>query len=108
MAQAKIVVGGGVKRRYPFIEEIDGRVYVDTAGSARDAALLILWHIYPKRMDEESLRNQLVRHLYSKANANMAIVRIQGAVDNDHGFLKLSAVGIREAEDLIGKAEKEH
>src|SRR5712692_845896 len=36
LAEAKAVVDSVVKRRYPFIEEIDGRVYVDIANSARE------------------------------------------------------------------------
>jgi hypothetical protein len=31
-----------VKRRYPFIEEIDGRLYADNAQRAHEAAILIL------------------------------------------------------------------
>src|ERR1700721_1419134 len=52
LAEAKAVVDSVMKRRYPFIEEIDGRVYVDIAESAREAAILILWHVYPKRITE--------------------------------------------------------
>jgi hypothetical protein len=57
-------------------EEIDGRVYVDIAQSAREAALLILYGIYPKRMSEESLARQVARHGYSQQNANMGVKRI--------------------------------
>lgn len=107
LVAAKAIVDAVVKRRYPFIEEIDGRVYVDIAESAREAAILILWQVYPRRMAEESLRDQLVRHQYSKPNADMAIKRIQGVVDNDKGNLKLRSIGIQEAEELIEKAERE-
>jgi hypothetical protein len=106
LAEAKAVVDSVMKRRYPFIEEIDGRVYVDIAKSAREAAILILWHMYPKRVAENELYEQLRRHQYKKANAEMAIKRIQGVVDNDDGDMKLRAVGIREAEELIEEAEK--
>jgi hypothetical protein len=105
---AKAVVDGVVKRRYPFIEEIDGRVYVDIAQSAREAAILILWHVYPKRIAEDDLFEQLRRHQYKKPNANQAIVRIQGVVDNGNGLLKLRAIGIQEAEKLIEKAERKN
>src|SRR5713101_1270171 len=93
-----------VKRRYRFVEEIDGRVYVDIANSAREAAILILWHVYPKRITEGDLLMQLLRHQYKRANAEMAIKRIQGVVDNDRGNLKLRNIGIQEAEELIEKA----
>jgi hypothetical protein len=108
LAEAKAVVDSVMKRRYPFIEEIDGRVYVDIAESAREAAILILWHVYPKRITEGDLFDQLRRHLYKKANAEMAIKRIQGLVDDDGGRLKLRAVGVREAEELIEAAEEKH
>lgn len=62
LAEAKAVVDGVVKRRYPYMEEIDGRVYVDIANSAREAALLILWNIYPKRMSEDALADLVERH----------------------------------------------
>jgi hypothetical protein len=103
---AKAIVDGVTKRRYPFIEKIDGRVYVDIARSAREAAVLILWHEYPKRVSEAALFDLLRRHQYKKANADMAIKRIQGVVDNDNGNLKLRSIGIQEAEELIEKAER--
>jgi len=106
LVAAKAIVDSVVKRRYPFIEEIDGRVYVDIADGAREAAILILWHIYPKRIAENDLFEQLRRHQYKKANADMAIKRIQGVVDNDNGNLKLRSIGIQEAEELIEKAER--
>lgn len=45
------------------------RFYMDVAGSAREAAILILWHIYPKRISEDDLFQQLRRHHYKKAMA---------------------------------------
>jgi len=104
LAEAKAVVDSVMKRRYPFIEEIDGRVYVDIANSAREAAVLILWHVYPKRISEDDLFAQLRRHQYKSANAEMAIKRIQGLVDNDNGNMKLRAIGIRKADALIETA----
>jgi HEPN domain-containing protein len=104
--EAKSIVDGIVKRKYPFVEEIDGRIYVDIANSAREAALLILYGVYPKRMSEESLARQVVRHGYSRNNANMGMQRIRTRVDkDDQGNLKLRNIGVREAEELIGKAE---
>jgi len=105
--EAKRAVDGLMKRRYPFMEEIEGRVYVDIAKSAREAALLILYGIYPKRMSEESLARQVMRHGYSQHNANMGVKRISTKVDNDdRGNLRLRNVGVQEAEELIAKAEK--
>jgi len=105
--EAKAAVDGLMRRKYPFMERIDGRIYVDIANSAREAALLILYGIYPKRMSEESLARQVERHGYSKANAAMGVKRIRNRVDNDdHGNLRLRNLGVREAEALIEKAEQ--
>jgi hypothetical protein len=105
--EAKAAVDGLMKRKYPFMEEIDGRVYVDIAKSAREAALLILYGIFPKRMSEESLARQVERHGYSKANAGVGVKRIRNRVDDDeNGNLRLRNVGVRGAEALIEKAEQ--
>jgi len=106
LAEAKAVVDGVVKRKYPFMEEIDGRVYVDIANSAREAALLILWHMYPKRMSEDALADLVTRHGYKRSNAEMAVNRIRNVVDDDHGNLRLRNVGVREAEELVADADK--
>ena len=107
LGEAKAVVDRLMKRKYPFMEEIDGRVYVDIANSAREAALLILYGIYPKRMSEQSLEQQVARHGYSAHNAEMGVTRIRTRVDkDDHGNLKLRNIGVLEAEALIEKAEK--
>jgi hypothetical protein len=103
--EAKSFVDAVMKRKYPFIEEIDGRVYVDIADSAREAALLILWHVYPKRLSEDSLLDQLLRHGYKKANAAQSISRIRRVVDDDNGNLRLRALGTREAEEIIERAK---
>ncbi len=105
--EARAAVEGLMKRKYPFMEQIDGRVYVDIANSAREAALLILYGIFPKRMSEASLARQVARHGYTDANAGMGVIRIRNRVDNDdHGNLRLRNLGVREAEALIEKAEQ--
>lgn len=92
LPEAKAVVDGFVKRKYPFMEEIDGRVYVDIANSAREAALFILWHMYPKRMSEDALTDLVTRHGYKRSNAEMAVNRIRNVVDDVHGNLRLRNV----------------
>lgn len=106
--EANEAVKGLMRRKYPFMEEIDGRVYWDIANSAREAALLIMYGVYPRRMSEESLARQVSRHGYSQNNSNVAVQRIRTKVDNDgHGNLKLRNLGVREAEELIQKAEND-
>lgn len=104
--EAKEVVDGLMKRKYPFMEDIDGRIYVDIANSAREAALLILYGAYPKRMSKDSLIAQVERHGYTKANAVMGMTKIRARVDkDDQGNVKLRNIGVIEAEALIGKAQ---
>jgi hypothetical protein len=108
LGEAKDAVDSLMRRRYPFMEEIDGRVYWDIANSAREAALLILYGVYPKRMSDESLTRQVARHGYSLKNATVAVKRICTRVDDDgRGNLRLRNLGVREAEKLIRKAEND-
>lgn len=105
-AEAKTMVDTLVRRRYPFIDEIDGRAYIDlkSAGSARDLGLLILFNSGRKRMAREELIEAIVRQRRSitRANAVMAVTRLLDQVDDDGaGNLRLRASGFREAEALI-------
>lgn len=106
LTQAKAVVDGIIRRKYPFMEVIDGRVYIDIANSAREAALLILYGVYPKRINEEELVKQVARHGYKRANAEMGVKRILASADKDeNGNLKLRNLGVRNAEALIARSE---
>ncbi len=105
--EARMVVDAIVKKKYPFMEEIDGRVYVNIANSAREAALLILYSVYPKRISEEELKEQVRRHGYKRANADMGVARIRKVADEDqNGGLRLRNIGVQEAEELIAEESK--
>ncbi len=102
------LVGALMQRRYPFIEEVDGRVYFFVPGaSARDIALLTLWHRHPRRVSRQELVEAVMRHHFTENNANVAVSRLGGAVDDDgNGRLRLLIPGMREAELLIERAEQ--
>jgi hypothetical protein len=107
---AKLAVDGLMRRRYPFVEEIDGRTYVDlkSAKSARDLGLLILWHKGASRISRgelaEAIRRQ--RRSVTVKNARVAVTRLSDVVDDDGaGNIRLRASGVREAERLIAAAE---
>jgi hypothetical protein len=105
LTQAKSIVEGLMKRRFPFTEEIEGRVYVDIGKSAKEVALLILWTIYPRRMDKAELESSVMRHDYSENNAKVAVSRLVSYVDDDGiGNLRLRNTGLKKAEELISKA----
>jgi len=94
------------QRKYPIVEEVDGRVYFHVPGaSARDVALLSLWHRHPGRISREDLKASLVRHRFSANNAALAITRIGRLVDDDgQDRLRLLQPGLLEAEALISSA----
>jgi predicted nucleic acid-binding protein len=106
-AATRELVDGLTQRQYPLIEDIDGRVYFHVRGaSARDVALLSLWHKHPGRMTEDELIAAVMRHHFKKPNATIAVSRLGHLVDHDeHGRLRLLQPGMRMAESLISSAE---
>jgi hypothetical protein len=108
LTQTAALVAGLMRRRYPFIEEVDGRVYFHVLDiSARGVALLTLWHRYPGRVARSELVAAVKRHRFTENNAQVAVTRLAGAVDDDgQGLLYLLIPGLREAERLVEKAEQ--
>jgi HEPN domain-containing protein len=99
---AKSVVDGLMKRRYPFAESIEDRVYADVGRSATDVALIVLYYIYPKRMTRGALIETLVRHPFKRTNANMAFQRIRQFIDDDGaGSIRLRNSGLRKVEEML-------
>lgn len=94
------------QRKYPMVEEVDGRVYFHVDGaSARDVAVLSLWHRHPGRMSRVELIVAVRRHHFSANNATLAVSRLRGLVDEDeNGRLRLLQPGLRLAEQLIASA----
>jgi len=101
------LVDGLTQRRYPLIEDVDGRVYFHVPrASARDVALLSLWHKHPGRIAPEDLVTAVIRHGFKKSNAVMGVHRLGRLVDrDDRGRLRLLQPGMRAAEQLIASAE---
>lgn len=107
VARVQQLVEGLTQRQYPLIEDVDGRVYFHVRdASARDVALLSLWHKHPGRTTETELAAAVMRHHFKKANARTAVQRLGRLVDRDEqGRLRLLQPGMREAEELIRSAE---
>lgn len=106
-ASASAVVEGLMKRRFPFAENIDGRVYADVGESATEVALVILHEIYPKRMSRDDLTEALIRHPFKKSNAQIAVRRMAGLVDDDGtGMIRLRNSGLRKFEELFTESER--
>ena len=104
--EAKDLVESLSARRYPLIEEVDGRVYFHYAKkSAPDVALLALAYRYPKRMPKKDLIATIQRHGFTVSNAGMAVRNIRKLVDdNGQGQLRLLSPGMKKAEQLMNKA----
>lgn len=98
------VVDGLMEKRYPDIEEIDGRLYVNRDGlSAPDISLLVLERKYPARIGREELLATLLRHHgVTKNNAQVAMTRIvkKFTDDDGQGNLKLRANGRQKAASI--------
>jgi len=99
------LVAGLSQRKFPFLEDIDGRLYFSLRGlSAKDVVHLTLWGIHPRRMHRRDLIAAAKRHGNSEANAAVGISRLKSLVDDDgQGNLRLLIAGVREAEDLIAQ-----
>lgn len=97
------VVDSLMEKRYPDIEDIDGRLYVNIDGlSAPDIALLLLDRKYPGRFGRDDLLQALLRHDgIKKSNAQVAMTRIKKYIDDDgNGNLKLRANGRQRVADI--------
>ncbi len=105
VAQAQELVDSLTARRYPFIEEVDGRVYFHhNKKSAPDVALMALSYAYPKRVSVQELVATIQRHGFNAHNARVAVGRIKSFVDDDgHGSLKLLATGRQRADRLLSQ-----
>lgn len=106
-ARVQELVDRLTQRKYPLIEDVDGRVYFHVPGaSARGVALLSLWHKHPGRMTEGELVAAVMRHHFTEKNAKVAAGRLGHLVDRDEqGRLRLLQPGVREAEELLRSAE---
>lgn len=97
------VVDSLMEKRYPDIEEIDDRLYVNRDGlTTPDIALLLLERKYPARFGREELMATLLRHHgITKNNAKVTMTRIKKFTDDDgQGNLKLRANGRQRATQI--------
>jgi len=106
---AKNIVDSLVKRKYPLIENVDGRMYFHLENaSAHDIALVALAHCYPSRMAANDLVNLLKRHDFTEKNARVTLKRVKKFVDEDgHGGLRLLTPGLKKAEEIMSSKSGE-
>jgi len=107
LAEAKKIVEGLMRRKFPLSEEIDGRIYTQIGHSAPEVAIGVLFEIYPKRMPKDELVRTLKRHEFSDNNANVALVRIKKYVDVDEqDRVRLRNTGVQRVDELISEASQ--
>lgn len=102
--ETKKIINSLTERRYPIFEEIGGRVYVDNKKfkSARECSLLILYKVYPKRINRAILVDFLKRHNFKKSSVKFE--RLSPYIDIDeNGNILLRATGRRRAEEILNK-----
>jgi hypothetical protein len=104
--ETKNLIAGLVQRRFPIIEDIDGRTYFHIAGlSARQIAILALWRSHPARLTREQILETMARHRVSSSNAATALTRIAAIIDVDaNRRIRLLSPGLIEAEQIIATA----
>lgn len=105
-SQARESVDALTERKYPVIEEVDGRIYLHAKRkSAVDVALVILAQRHPRRVAAEDLVTAIRGNGFSRNNAKTAVGRIKKYVDIDgEGRLRLLTTGLQRAEEVIGRA----
>jgi hypothetical protein len=103
MEEAGRLVAALTERKYPFVEDVDGRLYFHIRKkTGTDVALLALARRYPKRIAKRDLIETVKRNGFKEANARMAVQRILRLTDNDGSDqLRLLMSGLKEADRII-------
>lgn len=103
MDQAQGMVESLTQRKYPAIENVDGRIYFHYQGlSAPDVGALVIAHVYPKRIPASEVLQTIVRHHFTSQNASTALGRINHLYDDDgNGKLKALGTCLRKAESIM-------
>ena len=102
MDQTQGIVESLTQRKYPAIENVDGRIYFHYRDlSAPEVGALILAQIYPKRIPASEVLDTIIRHHFTQKNASTALGRLKPFYDDD-GTGKLKALGtcLRKAESI--------
>jgi hypothetical protein len=104
--QASELVKALTERKYPLIENVEGRFYLHKhKKSAPDVALVALSTRYPARMSREELVATVRRNGFTEYNATVAVSRVARLADeDDNEQLRLLAPGRHKAEEIMKEA----
>jgi hypothetical protein len=100
--QAKSLVDSVTRRRYPTFEEIDGRIYVHSSKyqNPLECSILILYKLYPRRIDESGIFDLLKRHGFERQGFRWD--KLVPYIDiNDDGKFLLRSSGRQKAEEIL-------
>jgi hypothetical protein len=102
MDEIQGIVESLTQRKYPSIENVDGRMYFHYQGlSAPDVGALALAQVFPKRIPASEVLQTIVRHHFTSRNASTALGRIKHLYDDDGtGGLKALGTCLRKAEAI--------
>src|SRR5207247_11368704 len=75
--------------------------------SAREIGLLQLSSVHPGRLSADELVDSIMRHGFTRNNAQKAITRLRKVVDGDpSGRLRLLRPGLMEAEQIMSRSQQ--
>ncbi len=108
-ATAAALIDELINKTYPYFENIDGRSYINIKGlRPGEVALLLLYSLYPRRVNRQELVGLVQRHGVSNTAANTAVHRLKYFIDDDDGNWKLRGIGRQEADVLLKKVPNRH
>jgi hypothetical protein len=102
--QAKSLVDSVIRRRYPTFEEIDGRMYVHSSKyeTSLECAILILYALYPRRIEIGDLSDSLERHGFETQGFRWD--NLDRYIDIDESdYVLLRSEGRQKAEKLLSR-----
>jgi hypothetical protein len=107
-AEISDLISSLVERKFPLMETIDGRTYFHLKNrSAREIGLLLLSSVHPGRLSGDELVDSIMRHGFTRKNAQIAITRLRKVVDSDpSGRLRLLRPGLMEAEQIMSRSQQ--
>lgn len=95
-------------KRFPAFEEIEGRSYVNFEKlKAGQVALLIMYFLYPRRIERAQLIEAVVRHNVDRSAARSGVDRLRDIVDFADNSMQLRGIGREKAELLLQELRRD-
>jgi hypothetical protein len=102
LVEARRMVASLVEKKFPLVEEVEGRIYFHKRGkTAPDVALVALTYRYPGRIPKAGLVDIVRRNGFSRHNARVAVSRVMRYVDENAQGLRLLNPGLAIGEGLL-------